>query len=212
MNILDCENRDTIYKSIEKLFNISHSTLTSFLEDFNLEDYQNIHPESKDKYFLDLILEIFCNNFGKPGQIEETMWFHLTRVFNKDTFKKGIRPLKLIIDEIWQDLYSIIKDDISYNDWHQFREKMETDFESHYADLYRSKTMDLKSGGPFGVLNKLIAFNLTKIYYHDYLRVPEIIEDIAIYLNEYCNYDLMDKYLKNTKPCIVQGNDNSPHI
>jgi len=52
------------------------------------------------------------------------------------------------------------------------------------------------------MLVKEIGFN--DVGNHDYLRVPEIVEDICLSFQQQYGIDLFHRYLSNTKSCIVK--------
>jgi len=153
---------------------------------------------------LDLILDLFNKTFDREIQIDETRWFHISRTNNIENYKYGILPLNQRIEQIWKFLFDLIKDKFSLKEWTNFRKQMENNFEGRYAELYRDKISNRNIWGPFAILNKEVAYKFKEISYHDYFKVPEIVEDICFTFNDYRGINLLDKYVENTKPCIVK--------
>lgn len=204
MKVLDCENIESIYWSFKSIFNLKVHEINSFLTELNLDEYYKSHPEAQNIYFLDFILDLFKKIFNREIIIDETRWFHISRTNNIENYKNSILPLNQTIEQIWTFLFGLIKKEFLITRWNYFREVLENNLEGRPAELYRDKIHDKNSWGPFAILNKEIAYKLKEISYHDYFKVPEIVEDICRAFHSFCGVNLLDKYLRNTKPCIVK--------
>lgn len=81
--------------------------------------------------------------------------------------------------------------------------------------LYQMKTYNTSiHGGPFGHLVREIAFHARRLSQHDYLDIPEIVEDIgscfASYFHHRPGVDLNQRFRDATKPCIVKFQTTIP--
>jgi hypothetical protein len=139
----------------------------------------------------------------------KTFWFHATRVFpGSGVFKNGILPLQKIMDEIWGNLFLIAKSKIAEREWEKFKQELETNSTNRFAGLYRLKVSKSIYGGPWGFLIKDLISKSQDMGNHDYLRTPEIVEDICACFDEKYGENLQDLVFQSTKPCIVKFIDN----
>ncbi|WP_367899191.1 hypothetical protein AB3N61_18480 [Leptospira sp. WS58.C1] len=150
-----------------------------------VNQYQNYFPESKK--WRELFTHI--------------AWFHGTRCNDQNLFEEGLLPLGRRINTIWDYLYSIVKSDVSEEEWNIFKNHMS----GTYAKLYHSKISDPKYWGPYAMLIKDIFFVSESVGNHNYLQIPEIVEDIIFCFSNFRpNVDLKNRYKASTTPCIVK--------
>jgi hypothetical protein len=207
MKILDCENIESINSSLKGIMNISKREIKKFLLDFNMNQYYDTHrnyPGTPDE----LLVHLFEEKYKKRYKIDITYWFHLTRTFESNKFTEGILPIGENINLIWDSLFSLVDDKLTKIEWNKFREKLENDEKNFLADDYRLRINKTYSGlfsGPFAILNKAFAFIADEVGNYDYLRRgPEVVECICNYFDEIYEYNLLQLYIDNTKPCIVK--------
>jgi len=206
LKILDCDTLDSMYNSLELIIGISEEEVTELL-DFDMEDFYKTNPrfyETGDALLLSKLKQKFKTNI----QIDQTCWFHLTRTFEANDWHEGILPLQMMTSRIWESLFGLVGNGFSQKEWLAFQKDVESSFENHSAHLYRLKVANKLLWGPYAMLIKDIAFRAKEIGNHDYLMVPEIIEDICICFEERYGYNLLDKYIKSTCPCIVKFSSN----
>ena len=82
---------------------------------------------------------------------DSTCWFHATRTHNPKSFKNGIFPTNEMLNSTWSFLFSLVRDQITEQDWQGFR----TQVEANYYDL-GMKTFESKreyEQGPYGIFN-----------------------------------------------------------
>ena len=80
--VLDCESFDSIYKSLEGIFEMPEKDIIAILNGFNLDHYYEKHPDfcgDPSHLFLNLFNKDFKNSSNS-----KTFWFHATRVFPAD--------------------------------------------------------------------------------------------------------------------------------
>lgn len=203
MPILDCENIDSLKKSIEKITSIKSEEVIEYLSDFDLNKFykDNDGFQSPDVVFLDLLKNRIGSNISYSG----SYWFHVSH-FNKVlNFENGLLPLHLIIDKIWDYLFTLSPSAISKKMWENTRALIENDFnESHHAELYRDRIRDLFQSGPYGFLAKDLPCFDNKITNLHYFKGPEIVIDICECSKIINGFDLLSEYKKESKPCIVK--------
>lgn len=195
MKILNCENFDSTLKSVSNILNIDESKLLGLLErDYDIE-YQDYNLGMFDEFLYEKIV------IGRKDiTIDKVCWFHLTRTTTINSFyEKGILPLGQVIEYIHQALYELVQDEISINEWEELLRKKD----GHFAYLYAKKLSEKIHHGCYAMLVKDVAFCSDGIGNHDYLNVPEIVEDIISSIPLH-SIDLLKLFIKNTKPVIVK--------
>lgn len=194
---LDCETMETTILSLSSIFNINANDLVKFLKSFDLEKlYEATSPDVPAYQFF---FEHFEDNFNSPYQkVTEICWFHLTRIFPGNKFHQGILPLGKALELIWKNLFRIFENTV-----HHIRlQKLKNAGVKNYH--YKLKTPDPFHWGPFAMLVRETAFKPKEMGNHDYLWLPEIVEDICNAYYETYNIKLYDSILKATSPCIVK--------
>jgi len=203
MKILDCENIESINSSLEGIMDISESEIKEFLLNLNMDQYYDTHqayPGTGDE----LLIHLFEEKYKKHYKIDITYWFHLTRTFEYNRFTEGILPTGENINLICDFLFSLVDHKLTKKEWNKFREKLESDEKNSHADQYRLRINKTYSG-PFAILNKAFAFIADGVGSYDYLkRGSEVVECICNYFDEIYEYNLLQLYIGNTKPCIVK--------
>lgn len=203
--IFDCESKNEILDS----FSIIAQKPPKEIEKWIAESKQTIEIYNWDlitEPFERILLKDFYRNFpdsyNKISSFNQIAWFHGTRCKLNSDFKDGILPLNEMVERIWDDLYSLISSELSFEKWMEFRKHK---MSGHYAFLYHLKTKSKIHWGPFAMLVKPILFIPKNVGNHDYLKIPEIIEDIIICFNSlYPKIKLEEKFLQNSRPCIVK--------
>ena len=190
--ILDCENFDSILDSLTNIFDTDKSKILSYFNDINLEEIWE--KSQKERYGYEYLFEHFKKHFKFNKSIKiKAYWFHNTRVEKGTDFTEGILPLEKaiikvekIIEKVNRNLDKSIKLDYLTNSTATIH-KLNSDYDQ----------------GPWGFLIKDFAFeNANGI--HDYLNVPELVEDILRFRYPK-DYDLvLNEYQKITTKCIVK--------
>lgn len=202
MRILDCESVESTYLSLESILSLSKAELETIFSSLNMDQFYQQNPNyhgSGDE----LLFAIVNNGPSKTINFERTCWFHLTRSKQPHTFDRGILPLNLQINAIWDFLLSLLDDSISEREWKLFCEELNhSDY--HYARLYREKINRAQHWGPYAGLVRDMAFRAEEAGNHNYLRTPEIIEDICLCFANTYQIDLLSRFQERTRPCIVK--------
>lgn len=196
INLIDCENQETTGNSLSVLFDCSVPELTHQLISVDVEKaYEEEEPNcSPDEFLFRRIVSVF----GIPKQPEEVRWFHLTRTFRGNSFAEGILPLGMALDTIWHHIFQSFEGTPHFSRLKSLKNDGVKDY------LYRLKAPDPFHWGPFAMLVRESAFHAKRIGNHDYLALPEIIEDICnAYLDRF-GLSIYDEIAAALVPCIVK--------
>lgn len=199
MKVLDCETVESIYSSFEEFLAVDSTTLREFLK--RIED-DDLYPNNRSPE--DVLLEKTQKEFHTTCDVDAIYWFHLTRTVRNNNFEQGILPLGQAIAGIWDTLYSLVKESITFENWQDFKTKVENQKLNHSTYLYQMKVKDCRHWGPYATLIRDFAFFADKLPIHDYLRTPEIVEDICICFEEIYQIDLLRLFQEASSPCIVK--------
>ena len=154
MKRLDCENQLTALKSLSDIVGIDAELIW---DDFLKYDFVTVYENGRFLCdFLDYLYDSFLEYFAiRNIEINEVCWFHLSRTMHPELFRKhGILPRK----QAYMLLNRVDSTDINPC----------------------SPICTKECQGPFAMLVKDIAFCPDKAGHHDYLRVPELMEDIGL--------------------------------
>jgi hypothetical protein len=193
---LDCESVESTYRSLERITGLNRNALNS-----RLDHYKALNvpvPEANPYNFMvDLITE------GQSGTLRHTgtCWFHATRTHDPLSFKKGIKPLSEMLGFFWSFLHSLVADWISEEQWLAFQNKVEAEGYGLCRGVIEAR-LGATDGGPWGFLIQDVP--LHPEHHQNYLRTPEIVEDICRCFKTEFRFDLQQLYFQITSPCIVK--------
>lgn len=195
--LLDCQSPDTAEGSLAEIFETPVGDITSALMILNVDD--------EDAFAVSYPFLRVVEDAGlSPRRSADTAWFHLSRVVGPEAFDGGVMPLKQSLDGIWRVLERCAQEFVSVNHWTEFRRCVETGYPCHHGGLYRTKVDDSAHWGPCAMLVRDAAFSAAAMAHHDYLKVPEIVEDICICFKDAFGKDLQKHYEQVTVPVIVK--------
>ena len=154
MKRLDCENQTAALKSLADITGIVAERIWNiFLDHDFVEEYENGRYPCD---FLDYLYNRFMEFFEIPNvEIDEICWFHLTRTMHPELFRtNGILPRK--------EAYLLLN-------------------QVENSTIHPCSPIFIKEcQGPFAMLVKDIAFCPEDADHHDYLKVPELMEDMGL--------------------------------
>lgn len=196
MAVLDCESYDSALRSIRDIYGVSDPVVAEYLQYVGLEEEYERNRISQD--CDDHLKSIFEAEFGPPTEpLESVCWFHLTRVPKGTSFREGILPLGMALDKVWQTIAASIPTKKRRN-LEKMRRSGVRDFQ------YTLKVGDKLHWGPYAMLVRESAFQASALGKHDYLDLPEIVEDICNeYLAEFCE-DIREEVSAALTRCIVK--------
>lgn len=106
-----------------------------------------------------------------------------------------IKPILL------DQLYQLVEKEISREDWEKISRHGAG---GHNGWLYNMKITNKVHYEPYAMLIRDIAFYSKEAGNHDYLKIPEIVEDIAVGVKENYGIDMFQRYWKNSQSVIVK--------
>lgn len=199
---LDCESKEYVFQSLCEGFSCGRDSLINTLLELDIE---NIYEENWEKINIpseEYLYNYVIEKLGNHKQLEVVNWFHLTRTTKENKFNDGIIPLGDSIERIWSTLIDIAHDAGIKNNLKLLKESGIPNF------LYNMKHNDPFHWGPYAVLVKETAFRSRKIAQHDYLGMPEIIEDICNGYEEKYGESITNIYEASLVPKIVKFRSN----
>ena len=195
---IDCDSKDKVFQSLSNGFACDSDQLRSILLELDIEkiyekDWKNINIRG-DEY----LYEYAIRQLGNHKPLKMVNWFHLTRTTRQNDFKDGIIPLVDCLDRIWSMLIDIPTDKAIKNNLKALKNNGVPNF------LYSLKHNSQLLSGPYACLVKDTAFNANDLGQHDYLRMPEIIEDICNGYEKKFGESIFEIYQSFLVPKIVK--------
>ncbi|EEZ6118625.1 hypothetical protein OGQ40_003552 [Salmonella enterica subsp. enterica serovar Muenchen] len=197
MLILDCSSRSQALFSLSSGFGCSVMQLKKVLLSLDLEQiYETDHSIMIDSQ--QYLREYVCRELGSPGKFSTAYWFHGTRTSADNTFESGLLPLNQTESLVMDMLVNLAPDAV-------VKEKLQAwNFHAGVPDnLFRMRTRNEMHWGPYGHLVREVHLHARKLWQHNYLRLPELVEDVCNAYQKKYGQDLTEHYLKVLKPCIV---------
>lgn len=197
--ILDCESYGSARQSICEIFGISDRRLVEFLTNLDLDKLYR-DREAAEIWTNDGLINALKIKFQREAvYFEDVAWFHLTRTTHTSAaFGKGILPLTECLESIWQMLISIPGNAERSANLATLKTTGVPD------DLYQLKADSALHSGPYAMLVKESAFFSSEMGNHDYLRMPEIIEDICNGYKKQFGESILAEVSEALTPCIVK--------
>jgi hypothetical protein len=194
---LDCESPASALESIAEIYDANPKEIQRFFCNFDIDEhYERSKPELSSNEEMQRVLEA---HFGPPkNAISRTYWFHLTRTEPGEQFRSGILPLNAVVNSIWDILFRIV-----INTPHaEHLKAMRTEGVGNF--LYNFKIADPLHWGPYAMLVKEIGSHSTSVGNHDYLKLPEIIEEICLGYKARFDKDIQPTIENALIPTIVK--------
>lgn len=192
--ILDCENIDKTYESLEIILGLHRDMLCEILKDHTIIPNTVGQGKMQSELLFSQAFEQCINIKRKNFEPDSTVYFHMSRVFDSKDFKQGIMPLGLIISKLQKDLAEFVNNlNIS-----MLPNKI-VNRSSYNSVCHRLNATSLS--GPYGILIKdMSACDENR----HFLDVPETINDILSGYELKYQKNIIDEYRKATRPCIVK--------
>ncbi|HHP5750862.1 TPA: hypothetical protein ACSC98_003158 [Escherichia coli] len=197
MFTLDCSTRSQALLSLSSGFGCSVMELKKVLLSLDLEQiYETDHSIMIDS--RQYLREYVCRELGIPGEFTTAYWFHGTRTSADNTFENGLLALNQTESLVMDMLVNLAPDA-------EVKEKLQAwNFHAGVPDhLFRTRTRDKMHWGPYGHLVREVHLHARKLWQHDYVRLPELVEDVCNAYKKKYGQDLTGHYLEVLKPCIV---------
>ncbi|MEU0077734.1 hypothetical protein ABZY58_07475 [Micromonospora tulbaghiae] len=186
MILLDCEDADSAMRSLAVGAGVDEAALREVLlahkpDRIEWDASEDPWVATPRAVFAALDVDIAAVRY------DGAYYFHGTRVLHPHAFlEDGIRPLGAMLDRLWNDLYRLCAGQVTPTQWSALRRELEGDTRAPLQDedgaqLYRLKFASPVHQGPFASLVRDHTVEPINGQ-HDYLRSPEIVEDIAGYI------------------------------
>lgn len=196
---LDCESHQSAEASVLAAFGCTQSALRAFLRDpSHLAHYEanwRTIPVDFDRF----LYQRACETLGAPTLPTEFCWFHGTRVPLGTTFEEGILPLGQVVPSLQARLVAELEGPAA-------RAAVERAFATRGGNSFHfgEKLSHDVHGGPHAILVREVADYANELGQHDYLRMPEIIEDLCEEVRADCGLDLLPVYEERWRPAMVK--------
>ncbi len=140
-----------------------------------------------------------CATLGTPTLPTEFCWFHGTRVPLGTTFEEGILPLGAVVPTLQERLVAEL-------DNPDARAAVQRAFATKGGNSFHfgNKLSHDVHGGPYAILVREVANYANELGQHDYLRMPEIIEDLCEEVRAGCGLNLLPFYEERWRPAMVK--------
>ena len=211
-SVLDCETYESSIWCLADTYAISVPDVEAFLSALDIEEeYRTKNISVRGDEYLAKRCQA---EFGEPVRSwGRVCWFHLTRVPLNTNFDEGILPLGLALDKVWAAVISAQDDAGTKARLQKMRNTGVPDRQ------YNLKVPASFLHGPYAMLVREVAFHSGAIGNHDYLAIPEIVEDICNGFKAETGKSIFERLENFLKPCIVKFEDcdgsdrpDDPHL
>lgn len=193
-----CSSPSTACSTLQSWFQCTELEIKKFLSINWMRIYEQT-GQIFDVDFEDYLYKGALKRFTPTQNVSRIHWFHGTRSANPFSFeKRGIIPLNQILPELQQALDKLAEE-------HNIPQATKiSKNHGHHAFLMSIKKQNNVDQGPCAMLNLEAVTNAAQYDCHDYVDMPEIIEDYA-----YVKYGdraekLLSIYRKVTSPVVVE--------
>jgi len=198
IRVLDCESYTTALQSLAALFSCKPDELARFLSQASLEA-RYVGGYCDTVSFENFILGQVSERFGAPSVPERVCWFHCTRVPQGTRFAEGILPLGAMLPQLETVLASLVA-----NPNNQALVRQVFGSRGGHAFQFRLKTGDSLHWGPYAILVRDVAFHTRALGQHDYLGMPEIVDDLCAEVEAIAGVNLTAEFEAALVPAIVK--------
>ncbi|NML45941.1 hypothetical protein HHL11_19485 [Ramlibacter sp. G-1-2-2] len=140
-----------------------------------------------------------CARLGRPALPKELCWFHGTRVPPTSDFSEGILPLGAWLPRL-QAAVDATLDDVNMKREAAAAFARKGGFGMHFG----MKVKDSLHWGPYAILVREVADYARTLGQHDYLGMPEIIEDLCEDVRLASGLELLPVLEQRWKPAVVK--------
>jgi hypothetical protein len=196
---LDCESRQSAEATVLAAFGSTAAELHAFLADPSHLAHFEANWQTIPVDFDRFLFQRACRTLGTPALPQELCWFHGTRVPAGTSFEEGILPLRAVVPSLQERLTAELDDSAAKEAVHRaFANKGGNGF--HFGNKLTHEV----HGGPYGILVREVADYANALGQHDYLRMPEIIEDLCDEVQAECGLELLPLFEERWRPALVK--------
>lgn len=196
--LLDCGSGDSAIQGLSSAFQCGPGDLAIFLKSIDLEAIYQARWQELDIPSEEYLSREVIAQFGTPRNPTSVCWFHLTRTTRCNDFSQGLIPLGEALGLLWKSLIELAPDP------QVKRNLLDLKNSGVNNSLYNLKSPDKFHWGPYAILIREVAFHAHSLHQHDYLAMPEIIEDICNGYESAYGMSIIDIYKSALLPCIVK--------
>jgi hypothetical protein len=196
---LDCETHQSAEASVLEAFGCKLSALRAFLSDPSHQAHYEANWQNIPVDFDRFLFQRARSTLGVPVLHTEFCWFHCTRVPAGTTFEEGILPLGAIVPSLHSRIVAELKDSMA-----QAAVQRAFVNKGGFSFHFGNKLSHEVHGGPYAILIREVANYANELGQHDYLRIPEIIEDLCDEVQVECGLDLLPTFEECWRPAVVK--------
>lgn len=190
MPMIDCYDRKACIESLSRCAGMSWEALRQIIRDRSA--HLDPHDDPMKRYDPTLL--------GVEFGTYEVCWYHAARTWDPQAYQQGIKPLSDVLESIRTRIEFLIR-----KSGHSFSIDDALKDQTHpYARLYRMKVGDAAHHGPYGHLIRHRILTQAESGRHDYLKIPEIVEDILMCIKSAFGLDLSDLFSRETVKVVVR--------
>ncbi len=195
---LDCSSGEATKTSLASLFNCSEERLSSTLLMLDIESTYEEHFDDIDVPASQYLYNYVVEALGFHEQLAEVIWFHGTRTLRPSNLEEGILPLNQSKELVWETLITSAPNDTVKGNLRSLKNNGVGNFQ------YNLRTSNHNHWGPYGVLVRDVAINAESVRHHNYLGMPELIEDIINEYRQEYNFCLTEHYTDTLTPTLIK--------
>jgi hypothetical protein len=204
---LDCYDLEAGLASLASGIGVNREALVQELNDYDEARFINCSEDPEAQMPREVLQRLGAEL--ATTRFEGVYLFHGTRVFDPDGFqRRGLLPLDLMLDEVWEMLYGLAQDEFSREQWQEFKRSIEEEGAGgHDGELYRLKVVGADAElhhGPHAEVVRELFFHPEEVGSHDYLACPELVQDLARCFRSAYGIDLEARFRAATVPCLVK--------
>ncbi len=145
---LDCHDLHSTLASLEAAIGTTPAELERALRE---HDEAQLAEWTEDPWQLmpREVLERFGTDVETvAGRLEGAYYFHGTRALDPEAFRRrGILPLAQMLDELWEGLRELVRDEMTDEGWAAFRHDVETGSRGHALSRASAESFPPKKSG-----------------------------------------------------------------
>jgi hypothetical protein len=195
--VLRCPDVCVAVQSLAALFGVASNRFA-----LALADAAAVVEGDSEAELARAIVPALTAGFGRsPETPSRIHFFHGTRAFEPQPFAQlGVLPLRAVLDDLWERMRDLAHE-IPGEKFLALRQDLEDG--RIQALTYRDR-LDTHDDGPNGVLVRDVLLNPKAYHSSEFIRIPEIVEDICVAARNEFHIDLEPRFESATTPCVVE--------
>jgi hypothetical protein len=195
--ILRCSDTGVAVRSLAALFGVTPDRLARALP----EAAAAVEADAEAEMARAIVPALAANLGGPPVTPSRVHFFHGTRAFEPQLFaQRGLLPLPAVLDDLWERMQGLAPEIPSEN-FAAVRAALE---DGRIEALTYKHRADTRDDGPNGVLVRDVLLNPRAYHSSEFVRIPEIVEDICVAVRNELHVDLEQRFERAATPCVVE--------